>query len=122
VDGLERAFRSFKAAFHSESTLSDSLKAHGATIELADAWQPLGTRFAKLRQFCGGLATFFPGTDTLESDFSALKWEHDEFRSTLIIMEPAREGITQCKQIKKAMASLHRQPEETSLVPGLISY
>jgi hypothetical protein len=52
VGGLERDFRSFKAAVHSESTLSDSLKTHGAAIGFADALQPLGIRFAKLRQFC----------------------------------------------------------------------
>jgi hypothetical protein len=72
VDGLEREFRSFKAAAHSERTLSDALKTHGATIGFADARQPHGARFAKLRQFCGGLATVFPGTATVESDLSAL--------------------------------------------------
>jgi hypothetical protein len=83
VDGLDRDFRSFKAAFHSESTLSDSLKTQGATIGFANARQPVGTRFAKLRQFCGGLATVFPGTATVESNFSPLKFERDEFRSPL---------------------------------------
>jgi hypothetical protein len=38
VDGLEREFRSFKAAAHSERNISDSLKTHGATIGFADAW------------------------------------------------------------------------------------
>jgi hypothetical protein len=68
-------------------------------IGFADAWQPLGTRCAKLRQFCGGLSTVFPGTATVESDISALKWEHDEFRSTLT--ELSLEGVMQCKQKKR---------------------
>jgi hypothetical protein len=62
VDELELEFRSFKAAFHSENSLSDSLQKHGTTNGFSEAWHSLGTRFSKLRQFCGGLATVFPGT------------------------------------------------------------
>jgi hypothetical protein len=119
VDGLKRAFRSFKAAFLSESTLSDSLKAHGATIEVAGAWQPLGTRFAKRRQFCGGLATFFPGTDTLESDFSVLKWERDgaaAARRRSLLVKVSRNANSLRRQWRCCIAS-----QKTSLVPGLIS-
>jgi hypothetical protein len=55
VDGLEREFCSFKAAVHSESTLSDSLKTHGATIGFADAWQPLGTSLPRHGSSAAGL-------------------------------------------------------------------
>jgi hypothetical protein len=87
--------------------------------QFADAWQPIGTRFAQLRQFYGGLATVCPGTTTVEPDFSALKWEHDEFRSTTMELSP--EGIMQCKQFEKVMALQHHRPEEAKLVPDLIS-
>jgi hypothetical protein len=30
-----------------------------------------------LKQFCGGLAPVFPGTASVETDFSILKWEFD---------------------------------------------
>ena len=30
-----------------------------------------------LRQFCGGLASMFPNTTLVESDFSMVKWEKD---------------------------------------------
>jgi hypothetical protein len=65
---------------------------------------------ATLQQFCGGLATVFPGTATVESDFSVLKWEYDEFRSTL--SELSLERIMQCKQFKKVMELQHNRPEE----------
>jgi hypothetical protein len=110
VDELEREFRSFEAAVHAESALSNTLKTHCATTGFEVAWQTLGTRFAKLRQFCGGLATVFPGTATVESDFSVLKWEHDEFRSTLT--ELSLECILQCKQFKKVLVLQHHRPEE----------
>jgi hypothetical protein len=32
-------------------------------------------------QFCGGITTDFPGTSTLESNFSVINLEYDEFRA-----------------------------------------
>jgi hypothetical protein len=110
VNELEREFRSFKAAVHAECALSDTLNTNCATTGFEVARQLLGSRFAKLRQFCGGLATVLPGTAAVESDFSVLKWEHDEFRSTLT--ELSLEGIMQCKQFKKVLALQHHRPEE----------
>ncbi len=37
------------------------------------AWKHLSKRYGKLHKFFGGLATVFPGTATVESDFSHLK-------------------------------------------------
>jgi hypothetical protein len=48
---------------------------------------------SKLRQFCGGLATVFPGTATVESNFGMLKWEYVKFR--LNLSELSLEGILQ---------------------------
>jgi hypothetical protein len=35
--------------------------------------------FQKVHKFMGGLATVFPGTATLEADFSEVKWTKDEY-------------------------------------------
>jgi len=60
-----------------------------------DAWDSVpGCK--RLRTFCGGLATVFPNTTSVESDFSILKWELDEFRSSL--MHLSVEGVMQAKQ------------------------
>ena len=60
-----------------------------------DAWDSVpGCK--RLRTFCGGLATVFPNTTSVESDFSILKWELDEFRSSL--MHLSVEGAIQAKQ------------------------
>ena len=49
-----------------------------------------------LRDFCGGIATIFANTATVESDFSVLGWEKDEYRMSL--MDVSLEGIMQWKQ------------------------
>ena len=55
-------------------------------------------RFNVLRDFCGGIATVFPNTATVEADFSNISWEKDDSRTGLTDL--SLEGILQCKQWK----------------------
>jgi hypothetical protein len=66
-----------------------------------DAWHLLGEKFTLLRDFAGGLATVFPSTAAVESDFSLIKWEKNELRSALT--EFSLEGILHCKQYKAVL-------------------
>jgi hypothetical protein len=63
-----------------------------------DTWDavPQQARVERLRAFLGGLATAFVNTTTVESDFSILKWEMDEFHTCLMYL--SLEGIFQTKQ------------------------
>jgi hypothetical protein len=47
-------------------------------------------------EYCGVVATLFPGTSTVKSDFSILHWEKDLFRKRLSNF--GLEGIMQAKQ------------------------
>ena len=40
-----------------------------------DAWRSLGTQLSSLCEFVGGLASVFPGTSTVEADFSLIRFE-----------------------------------------------
>ena len=51
-----------------------------------------------LKDFCGCLATVFPNTASVESDFSQLAWEKDEYRMS--ITDLSLEGVLQCKQFE----------------------
>ncbi len=54
-------------------------------------------RFPHLMTFSGGLATVFPGTAVVESDFSVLKYEKsDSIRTSLL--DITLEGIMHCKR------------------------
>jgi hypothetical protein len=75
-------------------TIIDSFK---HTTQFNEAWDELGIPFEQLRQFCGGLATAFPNTTSVESDFSVLKWEMDPNRSSMTDL--SLEGIFQAKQM-----------------------
>ena len=49
--------------------------------------------------FAAGLATTFPGTSTVESDFLVLGWEKDEYRTML--SDLSLKGILQAKQARE---------------------
>ena len=46
-------------------------------------WECVADRGPLLYAFFGGLATVFPGTATVESDFSESKWTKDEYSVSL---------------------------------------
>ena len=76
------------------------------TISFDDAWKPISARYPLLCMFFGGLATVFPGTSTVESDFSVIGFDKDDYRQSLTNF--SLEGILQCKQfnVLEAMQSL----------------
>ena len=69
------------------------------TIGFNEAWADIdsgGRHFVQLRAFAGQLATAFHNTTSVEADFNILKWEKDEFRTSMSNLSV--EGIFQAKQ------------------------
>jgi hypothetical protein len=84
-------------AYRSEPILKegiDSLSSQQSSFQ--DGWSLLGARLPNLMEYCGVVATLFPGTSTVESDFSVLRWEKDRFRNGL--SDFGLEGVLQAKQ------------------------
>ena len=79
-----------------EPALRVLVGAHDHKTMFNAAWDDVGHRFLRLRNFVGGLASAFANTSTIESDFSILKWEMDEFRSSMTNL--SLKGIFQSKQ------------------------
>ena len=69
------------------------------TSNFDEAWgvEGIASEYPNLCEFAGGLASIFPNTASVESDFSVLKWEKDEFRHSL--SDFSLEGILQCRQM-----------------------
>ena len=62
-----------------------------------DGWKCIGSgRFEELNEFCGSVATVFPGTATVEADFSVVNFEKNQYRSALTNL--SLEGILHAKQ------------------------
>jgi hypothetical protein len=116
---LEREFKEFKRGIHGDSALREALELQHSIVSFADVQCPLGERFSRLKQFSCGIATVFPATSTVESDFSVIKWEYDEFRGSLT--EFYLEGILQCKQFKRLHDMKHSSTQHTEDIVSYLS-
>jgi hypothetical protein len=56
----------------------------------------INKQFPLVQQFCGGLASAFPNTVSVELDFSVINWEMDDHQQDLT--DFLLEGIMHCKQ------------------------
>ena len=86
------------SAYQNESALKLALDKCDHRTSFETGWGIVEGRFNALRDFCGGIATVFANTATVESDFSILGWEKDEYRMSLTDL--SLEGIMQCKQFE----------------------
>ena len=71
-------------------------------------WLPTNNHFPWLQSFCGGLASGFLNTATVEPDFSIIGWEKSDDRHDLT--DFSLEGILHVKQyndFKKLAKDLH---------------
>ncbi|KAG6946034.1 hypothetical protein JG687_00016946, partial [Phytophthora cactorum] len=65
---------------------------------LKKAGRLLGIGLSLLKQFCGDLASTFPNTATVESDFFIMGWEKYVYRKSTT--DFSLEGVMHAKQFK----------------------
>jgi hypothetical protein len=97
---IENEHRRLRIAYQTEPVLKSALDVYEATgiTSFETGWALVEGRFEVLRDFCGGIATVFANTASVESDFSIINWEKDLYR--LSLTDLSLEGIMQCKQHK----------------------
>ncbi|KAI9916261.1 hypothetical protein PsorP6_017091 [Peronosclerospora sorghi] len=67
-------------AYNQEPSTKALIDENTLKTNFNDAWESIVNHFTFLRRFSGGLAVAFSNTTSVESDFSVLKWENDNFR------------------------------------------
>jgi len=93
---IERDHRELRELYHRDHTLRSNLEECDHNMTFKAGWTIVEGKFTALRDFCGGIATVFANTVSVESDFSILRWEKDEYR--LSLTDLSLEGIMQSKQ------------------------
>jgi hypothetical protein len=83
IDMIEKANQALRSAFHSEVGLKEKIALQDHETMFNVGWGTFNGQFSYLRQFVAGLGSVFANTASVESDFSVLKWEMDEFRSSM---------------------------------------
>ena len=102
IKQIDQEFSALHRAYRQEPELKnvlDVMKSKAVSFE--DAWAPLCSRFKMLKEFCGGLATVLPNTATVESDFSRLSLEKNEYRKALT--DFSLEGVLHSKQFAELL-------------------
>lgn len=99
IQAIETQFQELLAFAGRDKILQEKFNKCDPKTSFEEAWDMVGSRFEDLREFCGGLSTAFPGTSTVESDFSVVKGEKDIHRSSLTDL--SLEGILHTKQFEE---------------------
>jgi hypothetical protein len=106
MDDISKEFAEFQRALREDPLLQEAIVNNSVKhVSFVEGWGPTHDRFSMLQTFCGGLASAFPNTATVESDFSAIGWEKNVSRGDLT--DFSLEGILHSKQFKdlKALSS-----------------
>lgn len=96
VEQVEAEHHELLKLYNDDTILRGIINKYDHTTAFNDTWACASSQFERLHSFCGGLATVLANTTSVQSDFSILKWELDENRTTL--MHLSIEGIFQAKQ------------------------
>jgi hypothetical protein len=96
IDSIEVQLKVFLQKSYNGEVFKHLVENPSECETFAAAWSCLYKEYPLLVTFAGGLATTFPGTSTVESDFLVLGWEKDEYRTMLNNL--SLEGILQAKQ------------------------
>ena len=98
---IEEQHRLLRVAYDRDATIKSALDNESSVHSFEADWalvEGFGLEVQVLRDFCGGIATVPANTATVESDFSILGWEKDEYRKCL--SDLALEGIMHSKQFE----------------------
>ena len=104
---MEELFNDMKGLLSQNARIKALVQTEKHSSSFVEAWAPFDdNQFALLKRFFGGLASLFPCTATVESDFSVINWEKDNYRASLT--DFSLEGILHSKQYFELLGIAHR--------------
>jgi hypothetical protein len=75
IETTGRQHKTLYDSYHRQPDVKSSIDSFGDSASYRDVWIGLQNTYPLLEIFVGGLSTIFPGTSTVESDFSVVKYE-----------------------------------------------
>jgi hypothetical protein len=96
IDKIERDHSSLLLAYQYDLQFRSAIQQCTANTSFGDSWALAKGRWDALRDFCGGFATIFLNTASMEYDFSIVNQEKDAHR--LGLMDLSLAGIMHSKQ------------------------
>ena len=96
IDQVECDHKDLLLAYTLKPSVKEILDAHDHKTLFNDAWDNVNTRFLTLCHFCGGLASVFLNTTSVDPDFFMVKWEKYAHRRGLTCLSLV--GVMHSKQ------------------------
>jgi hypothetical protein len=96
INDITDEFKKLRDSYREEEEINAFVDKLNHKTSFRDGWKMLVPQFPLLSKFVGGLVSVFPGTSTVEADFSVIGWEKDDYRTSLTNF--SLEGILHCKQ------------------------
>jgi hypothetical protein len=90
IAALETQHSRLVFAYQNEWALKSTLDKcdHDTLFEIGWGFVQTSRAIQSLQDFCGGIASIFANTASVEPYFSILGWEKDEYRMTLMALSP----------------------------------
>ncbi|GMF45740.1 unnamed protein product [Phytophthora fragariaefolia] len=103
VEAIGGEFLQLQRAYRKEKSLREMVKgAEKSGLSFQESWKSIHEQFPAVADFCTEIACAFPNTATVESDFSMIGVEKNEYRTSLT--DFSLEGILHCKQYETLTA------------------
>jgi len=96
IQNIQTQYQLFERKYHSDEGFKCLVQATKQHKSFDEPWCWFYEQYPLLVTFCSGLASTFPGTSTVESDFSIIGWEKDDCQTALSNL--SLEGILHAKQ------------------------
>jgi hypothetical protein len=90
IETIGRQHKALYDSYHRQPDVKSSIDSFDDSAAYLEAWISLQNTYPLLERFGGGLAAIFPGTSTVESDFSVVKYEKNKNRMSLTDASPER--------------------------------
>ena len=99
IEKIKRQYKTLCGSYRQQPNVKSCIDSFNDASSYHDAWIGHHDKYKLLQRFTGGLATIFPGTSTVESDFSVAKFEKTKNRMNLT--DVSLEGILHAKQYRR---------------------
>ena len=97
VDSIQKYHRDMISTYKTENNFKKLVNNGNMLNNFNEKWFSIGKEsFPYLKEFCGNMSTIFPNTSTVESDFSLINYEKNQYRTSMTDL--ILEGILQAKQ------------------------
>jgi hypothetical protein len=99
IETIGRQHKALYDSYDRQPDVKSFIDSFDDSAAYREAWIGLQNTNPLLERFVGGLATIFPGTSTVESNFSVVKYEKNKNRMSLT--DASLEGILHAKQYRR---------------------